>query len=107
MSETPRTIHGTLAIENVLPATEIAVPSGASALELLAEVSSAMPFVLETKEYAGLGTLVERIGDHKNDSARHWHYYVNGALAPVGAGAYIVEEGDAVEWRFRTPDEAL
>ena len=104
---TPTYINAFLVIEGVLPKANVRVPEG-SALALLTEVSKEQSFALKTKEYQGMGTLVEKIGEFENGTdGKYWHYYVNNLLAPVGADAYKVKEGDVIEWRFHTPDESL
>jgi hypothetical protein len=60
---------------------------------------------LGTEEYS-FGRLVTSINGVENGVGNHyWQYYVDGELAPVGAGAYVVEEPIEVEWRYEVPPE--
>lgn len=107
-TENSRTISVTFAIESVLPAHAADVAAGTTVLELLRAESAEKGFTLAEKEYAGLGILVEQIGEYKNGTdSKYWHYYVNGKLAPVGVDAYVLQSGDAIEWKFHAPDESL
>lgn len=104
-AEAPRTFEVTLAIAGVLPAHRIAIAEGTTALEALRMESAHEGFVMSEKEYAGLGTLVEQIGDFRNgDDDRYWTYTVNGGFSPVGADRYEPKEGDYIEWTFDMPD---
>ncbi len=101
-------VSATLSIEGVLEKSDVVLPAGSTALTLLQETSQEQAFEVITKEYAGMGSLVERIGSvHNGTDGNYWHYYVNGTIAPVGADTYVVQEGDAIEWVFRTPEETL
>ena len=80
------------------------VAEGTSALTVLTDAVGEHGIPFRTKEYAGMGTLVEKIGDDENGTGgKYWMYYVNGAFALVGADAYVVQEGDVVEWKFELP----
>lgn len=95
-------------IEGVLPEIRTEVSLGTTALQLLDTLSQERGFVLRVKEYAGLGSLVEQIGEYKNGTdGKYWQYFVNNILAPVGASAYEVLQGDSVVWKFIAPDESL
>jgi hypothetical protein len=64
-------------------------------------------FAMSEKEYAGLGTLVERLGDHENGTdGKYWTYMVNGAFAPVGADVYEPKSDDTITWTFAVPDSS-
>ncbi|OGG59762.1 hypothetical protein A2765_04200 [Candidatus Kaiserbacteria bacterium RIFCSPHIGHO2_01_FULL_56_24] len=102
-----RTIEVALAIEGVLPEGRAEVPEGMTALDLLRSESREKGFVMGEKEYAGLGILVERIGEFKNGTdGKYWTYTVNGVFAPVGADVYALKDGDAIEWTFVVPDSS-
>jgi len=54
-----------------------------------------------SKEYAGLGVLVEQIGDRKNgDENRYWQYWVNNVMVQIGAQAFYPKPGDIILWKF-------
>ncbi|MEK7155829.1 MAG: DUF4430 domain-containing protein [Patescibacteria group bacterium] len=108
MQDAPGTISVSLTIDRTLPKETHEVAAGTSALFFLTAEAREHSISIAVKEYAGMGKLVEGIGDLANGTdGKYWHYYVNGALAPVGAAAYVLKEGDAIEWRFHEPDESL
>lgn len=101
----PSFITGSLSIDGLLEKTEVSFAPDTTALSLLAEVAKEMEFELGTKEYTGMGVLVEKIGDIKNGvDGKYWHYYINGKLAPVGASDYMLQANDGIEWKFAEPD---
>lgn len=105
--EVPReSINVTLAIEGVLPIHAAIVEKGTTALELLREESAEEDFILSEKKYAGLGSMVERIGPLENGKGgKYWTYTVNGEFAAVGADMYEMQPGDAIEWTFAVPED--
>ena len=36
----------------------------------------------------------------QDSKKEYWAFYVNGKLAQVGAGSYLLKEGDKIEWRI-------
>ena len=53
------------------------------------------------KDFPGLGSLVDQIGEKKNgDGGKYWQYWVNGDYAKVGADAYGINPGDSILWKF-------
>lgn len=47
------------------------------------------------------GEFVTGIGEVDADSSENfWGYTVNGEFAQVGAGEYVAEEGDQIEWQL-------
>ena len=53
-----------------------------------------------TKTFSGVGEFVESINGVKPDSKHFWAFYVNDKSSNVGAGAYIPNEGDKLEWKM-------
>ncbi|MBI5456630.1 DUF4430 domain-containing protein [Candidatus Kaiserbacteria bacterium] len=101
-----RTIVTSLAIHGVLQPTDVQIPEGTSALAMLKEELGKRRLLIVTKEYTGLGTLVEQIGLYKNgDEDKYWTYMVNGTFANVGADAYVVQNSDSIEWTFSPPPD--
>lgn len=48
------------------------------------------------------GELVDSIEGHKGGTdGKYWSFYVNGEMAQVGAGSYMQQEGDLIEWKFQ------
>lgn len=101
----PNQIATSIAIESAAAPTPIEVADGSSALDQLRQFAGERSLPMATKDYGGLGTMVEQIGTLKSGmGGKYWHFYVNGKLAPVGAGAYVLKSGDSIEWRFATPE---
>jgi len=60
---------------------------------------------LITKDYPGLGTLVESIGSKANGANdKYWQYKVNGVMPQIGADKFEVVNGDSIEWYFGTSE---
>lgn len=75
----------------------IAISEGDTVLDAL--VTAALP--LETKEYAGLGTLVTSMNGRANgEDGKYWQYTVNGVMPQVSADAYVLTPHDQVVWTF-------
>jgi hypothetical protein len=69
--------------------------------ELLARTLKRENVEFTLKEYAGLGTLVTKIGNKENGmDQKYWQYWVNNKSPDVGASAYPVQAGDIIEWKF-------
>ncbi len=99
------TLPITVSIQNLEKSSALDVAIDTSALRALETLSTAQGVGVRTKEFTGLGTLVEKIGEYENGTdGKYWHFYVNGKLAPVGAADYMVQSGDQIEWRFQAPD---
>jgi len=75
---------------------------GESALEFLENVTKDEKIDLETTEY-DFGVLVDAIGGIGNTKEKSWIYFVNEKSAEVGAGEYVLEDGDLVEWKYIEP----
>lgn len=104
VTEAPRDITASLSIESALPLETHTIPSNISALAFLINETTEHSIPIQTKEYPGMGTLVETIGEFRNGTdSKYWLYYVNGTSAPVGADAYVVQEGDSIEWKYEIP----
>lgn len=71
-----------------------------TALTLLQSFAQASNWQLEVQN-TQYGALVNAIDGRVNGQGnKYWIYYVNGEMAQVGAGDYIVQPGDRVEFRF-------
>ncbi|MFH1786629.1 MAG: DUF4430 domain-containing protein [archaeon] len=78
------------------------VGCGTTALEATGMVAD-----LKTSEHEQFGVFVEGINGVEQDFAQgyYWQYYVDGELAPVGAGAYKIKDDVTIEWRLEKPPE--
>jgi hypothetical protein len=56
---------------------------------------------VETKTFSGVGEYVVAINGLTETTGKNfWAFYVNGKQAKVGAGDYVLQEGDKVEWKL-------
>ena len=101
-TETQETISVTVNIEGLYNNKPIDVLGGQTVLQLLeSQNNNDSQLKLRTKEYSGLGTLVEAMGSMNNgDQNQYWQYKVNGVMPQVGADQYKLSDGDMVEWYF-------
>lgn len=56
-------------------------------------------FSFHAKEYTGLGYFVDEINGIKGTSGKYWIYYINNRQASIGISAYVVKNGDVIEWK--------
>jgi antitoxin component YwqK of YwqJK toxin-antitoxin module len=72
---------------------------------LLQDLSKKEIFKIESKQYEGMGVLVESIDGIKNGTDnKYWQYWINGELPMVAADKKGVKNGDKIEWRFDLAD---
>lgn len=97
----------TLSIDEKSSPRTVSVPLGTTALAMLEKIHEIdETFILKTKRYEGLGTLVEQLGESTNgESGKYWHYYINDELPMVGADQHVLKNGDHVLWRFETSND--
>lgn len=79
-------------------AANYSVPSGTTVFDLMRDN---MP--VSYQEFPGLGAMVTCIRTLCQNSTHYWQYYVNGALAPVGAPEYKIDKPMRIEWRLEIP----
>lgn len=74
------------------------IEEGKTALDLLQQTSK-----VKTKGEKENAYVVE-IDEKKADDAKKefWSLYINGTIAPVGAGSYVLKDGDRIEWKIET-----
>lgn len=71
---------------------------GVSALELLKKVTDGKVVTKGEAENAFVTSIDGRVA---SDAKREfWALYVNGKLSDVGAGSYIVKNGDKIKWQI-------
>ncbi|HEX7963304.1 MAG TPA: DUF4430 domain-containing protein [Candidatus Saccharimonadales bacterium] len=88
--------HTTAAVKSA-PITHLSYKGveGKTALELLKQHARVV-----TKD-SSYGEYVDSInGVVGGTSGKYWTFYVNGAQAQVGAGAYTTHSTDSIEWKF-------
>lgn len=80
----------------------VSISSGETVLQVLQKIDAQDPLLeLSTKEYSGLGALVDGMHGNKNGADnKYWQYKVNGVMPQVGAGELKLKSGDSVEWFF-------
>ena len=90
------TIEATLTIENGGTMTYSAeITEGSNVFDLMKACN--VPF----EEEGGFVTSIHNISQD-TEAGKYWMYYINGELALVGAGDYIVQEGDHITWRLES-----
>jgi hypothetical protein len=99
---TEQQVSATISIDGLFEDKPILIQESESVLSVLTRMNVEDPSIqLVTKEYAGLGALVESIAGRTNGSEdRYWQYTVNDTMPQVGASAYELKRGDHVEWKF-------
>ena len=110
----------TLPVREIAPATPTGVPwsiqvegktallcdtdgVGKTALDALKKAAEVCGFPYHIQS-SSLGDYVDEIGGDKASGSSGWLYAVNSAMPSVGAGAYLLKEGDAVRWYFGSFD---
>lgn len=98
----PQTGDLSITIEGLFTDKNVQFSSPKTALEILQQLDAEQEEMhLATKEYSGLGVLVEGIGGKTNGvNDEYWQYKVNGVMPQVGADKLEVKNGDAIEWYF-------
>lgn len=92
-NEDPELINGLKSNQTgtILSFTAVA---GKTVLETLTELA-----VVETQKSV-YGDYVTGINGVSSSAEKFWLFYVNGQPATVGAGEYIAQAGDIIEWRL-------
>ncbi len=88
-------IKATLIIENSGIECETVLSAGSTVFDLM--TACKVPF----EEEGGLVTSINGVSQDPSAS-KYWMYYINGELAPVGAGDYIVQNGDEIVWKLES-----
>jgi hypothetical protein len=96
-----------LSIDGLYKAETVAAQSGETLLSLMERLNTTDPnFSLKTKEYSGLGVLIEGIGKLQNGTEnKYWQYTVNGIAPQIGADKFTLSNNDKIEWLFKTYDQ--
>lgn len=100
--EAPQSNSISLTIEGLYTSKTISVASDETVLQMLQTINAEDPQVqLSTKDYPGMGTLVDGMHGMKNGTdKKYWQYQVNGVMPQIGADQLKLKNGDAVEWIF-------
>lgn len=78
-------------LEGVVGKTALEATAKATDGELVAQGEGEMAFITEIKGR-----------EAKTENREFWELVVNGEPAQVGAGSYVVQPGDSIEWRIST-----
>ncbi|OGK28208.1 hypothetical protein A3C28_03385 [Candidatus Roizmanbacteria bacterium RIFCSPHIGHO2_02_FULL_39_9] len=74
------------------------IGEGKTALDLLQQTSK-----VKTKGEKENAYVIEIDGKKADDAKKEfWSLYINGTIAPVGAGSYVLKNGDSIEWKIET-----
>ncbi|MDP3725526.1 MAG: DUF4430 domain-containing protein, partial [Nanoarchaeota archaeon] len=73
----------------------------ASLLKVMEGLAEEESIEMKTKNFAGLGVMIEELQGRKNgERGNYWQYWINDEYAKVGADAYVPRGGDIIEWKF-------
>ena len=72
---------------------------GDTVLDLLYAIERRRGIALETRNFLGLGMFIEAIHGVHNTNNFYWQYWVNGKYAEIGAGQYVLQDGDEILWK--------
>jgi hypothetical protein len=82
---------------------EIVPKTHRTAFGILEYVTAREEIALDA-DHTRAGVFVRKIGEQENgDDGRYWQYWVNDDFSLVGSGAYMLEEGDHIQWKFIEP----
>ena len=81
--------------DTVIP-MQYEVGAGTTALDLLKQSTKV------TTKGEGENAFVVEINGRKADDAKKefWSFYINGKMSAVGAGGYLLKNGDKIEWKI-------
>jgi len=83
----------------------LVLSKNSNVFSLLESLSKRENFKIESKEYKGMGVLVESIDGIKNGTDnKYWQYWINGELPMKAADQQEVKNGDKIEWKFDFAD---
>lgn len=85
-----------------LAETQVGLPEGATAYDLLEKASKTMDFVLNVTGSGSSSYVVSigGIGEFDCGQLSGWIFFVNGERPSVGCGAYPLKEGDRVSFLY-------
>jgi len=87
--------------DEIISVFDIQIDSGYTVYDLFLNEKVKNNFDVKSKNYEGVGSLIESIGGIKNgEKGRYWQYWVNGKYSDVAADKYILKNGDFVIWKF-------
>lgn len=69
-------------------------------LDAMHDFAATNQFDFKTKDFPGMGVMIESINDLENGDGYYWILYINGKDSAKGASAAQVNTGDSIEWRY-------
>jgi hypothetical protein len=101
-SDTQKEFNATITIDGIIENEILSGINNTTLLDSMLELGKTHSSIgMQTREFEGLGILIEEMGGMKNGNDNmYWQYYVNSEQPMVGANDYIVEDGDNIEWKF-------
>jgi hypothetical protein len=76
--------------------------NGQTAYGVLQTLVEQEGFSIETEQY-DFGVFVKEMNGRASSGEKAWIYFVNGESGNVSADNYLLEPGDAVEWKYIEP----
>ncbi|MEA1962720.1 MAG: DUF4430 domain-containing protein [Patescibacteria group bacterium] len=80
---------------------EHSIQEGKTAFDLMKELQNKDSIEFDYKE-SNVGVFVNSINNIENNVSDNifWMFYVNDEMANVGIGAYDLQNGDVIEWKY-------
>jgi hypothetical protein len=87
---------------NIKSFDNIEINDNTTVFDILKKITTENNLDLKYSQSGGLGAFIESINGSKNNfkENKFWQYWVNNKFALVGAGGYVLKDGDVVEWKY-------
>lgn len=84
----------------LLPATEVGMPEGATAYDLLMKAAKAAGLVVNASGSSAYIVSINGIGEYDCGELSGWMFLVNGERPSTGCGGYSLQEGDRIDFCY-------
>lgn len=81
---------------------ETVIEKGSSAYDLMEELRDTQKLLFDSEYYTGIGFFITSLSGIKQNpkNSEYWTLYINEKESQVGVSAYILKNGDSVEWKL-------
>ena len=79
---------------------EFTAQKSETVLDAMRDFAKTAQFDFTTKEFPGLGAMIESINGLENGNGYYWILYINGKNSAKGASSAHVHVGDSIEWKY-------
>ncbi len=96
----------TVTVEGLYKDKQVDITTNETVLQVLQKLNATdANLKLVTKDYPGLGTLVQAmVGKTNGTDNKYWQYKVDSAAPQIGADQFKLKTDDRVEWYFDKSD---